>query len=223
MLKRVVVCVAASVALAAGAAPRSSDNPLPARHFNCTECGTTPKDLPFTPMVSYAAARVGYTTVTAGVQTATRSAQLDSAAQKLIAGGVAATIQVAPIGRNDFEIDVVFRSSTYPVGCLSAYRDLQYELRDTDNRIVPVNQRTLKSPPYEGPGTINHATKGDRHDGCAAKAPQGVWPEFARFSALYPNLPSGKYTLHITFAPHGTTQHADFAPIPISVGAFVQR
>jgi hypothetical protein len=141
----------------------------------------------------------------------------DSFAQKLIVAGVATTITVAPAGLNNFEIDVVFRSSTYPAGCLSAYRDLHYELRDPDNQIIPVNQQTLKNPPYEGPRDFEHVVKGSHGHSCAANAPQGVWPEFARLSALYPNLPPGKYTLHISFAPRGWAQHADFAPVPITI------
>jgi hypothetical protein len=138
-------------------------------------------------------------------------------AQKLIVGGVATTITVAPAGPNHFEIDVVFRSSTYPVGCLSAYRDLHYELRDADNQIIPVNQQTLRNPPYEGPREFTHVVKGSHGHDCAANAPAGIWPEFARLSALYPALPSGKYTLNISFAPRGWAQHADFAPVPITI------
>jgi hypothetical protein len=141
----------------------------------------------------------------------------DSFAQKLIAGSVAATMRVEPAGPNNFQIEVEFRSSTYPVGCLSAYRDLHYELRDADNQIIPVNQQTLKNPPYEGPGEFMHVVKGSHGHNCAANAPAGVWPEFAQLSALYPNLPPGKYTLRISFAPRGWEQHADFTPVPITI------
>jgi hypothetical protein len=34
---------------------------------------------------------------------------------------------------------------------------------------------------------------------------------------LYPNLPAGKYTLLITFAPRGVTQQATLPPVTLTV------
>jgi hypothetical protein len=136
--------------------------------------------------------------------------------QTLVAGDVTTTMRVTAMGQNDFLIEGVFRRSTYPVGCLSAYRDLRYELRGIDNRIIPVNQQTLEHPPYDGPRTLTHVIKVGKGHPCADNAPQGSWPVAAVFSALYPNLRSGQYTLHITLAPRNMMRHADFAPVPIT-------
>lgn len=138
--------------------------------------------------------------------------------QKVVVDDVAATVSVINPG-NGIRIQAEFQSSTYPVGCLSAYRDLRYELRASDGRLIPVNQQTLQHPPYEGPQTVNHVIANPSRPaaGCAANAVNGIWRPHALFPALYPNLPPGNYTLHIAFAPHGSGQHADFAPVPITI------
>jgi hypothetical protein len=138
--------------------------------------------------------------------------------QKLVVGGIAATVSVINPG-NGIVVQAEFQSSTYPVGCLSAYRDLRYDLRAGDGRLISVNQETLQHPPYEGPQTLNHVVSSSSKGpvGCAANAVNGTWRPHAQFATLYPNLPPGKYTLRISFVPHGTGQHADFAPVPIFI------
>jgi hypothetical protein len=139
--------------------------------------------------------------------------------QKRAVGGVAATVIVWPLafGPSDFMIYAEFESSTYPVGCLSAYRDLRYELRFSDGRLIPADRQTLEHPPSEGPEVLNHVVAGSHGYACARNAVNGVWRPRAQFSALYPNLPPGKYTLRISFAPRGWEQHADFTPVPITI------
>lgn len=135
--------------------------------------------------------------------------------QKVTVNDVAATISI-PAGETDFMILVKFQSQKFPVGCLSAYRDLQYELLDAKGAIVPVSQRTLQHPPPEQ-SVFNHVIKGSTGHPCSENAPMGVWNVRAQFSALYPNLPQGRYTLQITFAPRGTGRQANFTPVKISI------
>ena len=138
--------------------------------------------------------------------------------QKVVAGGINVTMRIATNGiANYYSFMFVFHSSTYPVGCLSAYRDVHYELRTADKQLVPVDPQTLQHPPYEGPGVLNHVVAGSKGHPCADNAPSGEWPEFSTLSALYPNLPPGKYTLHITLTPRDVAQHADFAPVAITI------
>jgi hypothetical protein len=136
--------------------------------------------------------------------------------QKVTVSDVTATVGVYPMGRNEFNIQASFESSRFPVGCLSAYRDLQYKLLDANSRIVPVSQQTLEHPPCNGQW-VNHAVTGATAHPCSSNAPTGVWNEIARLSALYPNLPPGRYTLRISFAPRGIGQQADFTPVQISI------
>ena len=136
--------------------------------------------------------------------------------ERLVVGDVATTVRVVSFGRNDFAIQVHFVSSKYPVGCLSAYRDLHYELRDSNNRVIPINQQTLAHQQWEGQGYQHVIARATAHP-CAENAPMDVWDARAVFSMLYPNLSPGKYTLHISFTPHDSAQHADFTPVPITI------
>lgn len=138
--------------------------------------------------------------------------------QKLIVNGIAATVSVTPVGRNNFWIDAEFRSSTFPVGCLSAYRDLQYELRSERGRLIPVNPQALNRPQQEQ-STVIHVVKGSTGHPCSWNAQNGMWNPHALFSILYPGLPAGKYVLRISFAPRGTGHSADFKTVPISIKA----
>lgn len=141
--------------------------------------------------------------------------------QRVVLGDVAATVIVYPPGGNEFYIQVHFESSTYPIGCLSAYQDLQYELFDaTNNRTIPINQQAVEHPPFNEGQVVNHVVKGaNTGSPCSSNAPMGVWKARARLSVLYPNLPPGKYTLQIIFAPRGIEQRATFSAFPISVEA----
>lgn len=142
--------------------------------------------------------------------------------QKLVVDGIAATVSVIDPG-NGIEIQARFESSWYPVGCLSAYRDLRYELRTSGNRVIPMNEQTWQNPPYEGPDIVNHVISGPAPkppSDCTENAVTAIsygWPHRAVFSALYPNLPPGEYALHISFAPHGIVEQGDFAPVRISI------
>lgn len=135
--------------------------------------------------------------------------------QKVVVNDVAVTVTVSSFGLNNITITGHFVSSKYPVGCLSAYKDLRYELRDINNRIIPVNQQALESPQLEG--HILEPRFVGAHHSCSANASKGVWDTTAWLYVLYPNLPPGKYTLNISFAPRGWAQQADFAPVHITI------
>jgi hypothetical protein len=136
--------------------------------------------------------------------------------QKVTLNDIAATARVYVFGLNSIPIEFHFVSSTYPVGCLSAYRDVRYELRDMNNRIIPVDQQALERPHDEGQ-MLNHVLTRPSPYPCAANAPMGVWNTRAWFDALYPNLPPGKYTLRIAFAPRGTVEQAVFSAVAITI------
>ena len=48
--------------------------------------------------------------------------------------------------------------STYPVACLSAYKDLSYELRDEAGRLIAEIAKTLAHLPEDLPGLRMHVT-----------------------------------------------------------------
>ena len=141
--------------------------------------------------------------------------------QTVTAGGVTTTMNVSPIGRNDWMVEFRFESKTYPVGCLSAYRDARYELRNSRKQIVPVDQQTLAHPPYDGPSVVEPVSM-RFSDRTKCSAPNGVWLTRAKISALYPNLAPGAYSLKITLVPRGSVApaaatHIEFAPVTLSV------
>lgn len=95
------------------------------------------------------------------------------------------------------------------VYCLSAYRDLQYVLRDSSGNVIPVNADAWKT-------NLDAVTEHDLQPRC-----EGVKAERkesrALLLALYPGLAHGAYSLQITLAPRGRTDRAAFAPIKIEV------
>lgn len=137
--------------------------------------------------------------------------------QRVNVQGITATTTVSPLGDTDLQIQTTFASSTYPVGCLSAYRDMRYELRNSANRVVLIDSRTLQHPPYDGPRTLVHVTTNAPRRDCSHNAPQGSWFTQAYFSALYPNLEPGRYILIITFGPRSARQSATLTPITLTV------
>jgi hypothetical protein len=139
--------------------------------------------------------------------------------ESVTAGGVKVTINVVQPTRNEYLIEAKFESSSYPVGCLSAYRDLHYELLDSHNHVIPIDAATVAHPPYEGQ-VNNHVTSdmvGKPPRPCAENAPGGIWPARAILSDLYPQLAPGDYMLHVSFAPHGSAQLAEFHPVRIEI------
>ena len=57
--------------------------------------------------------------------------------EKVVLGGIAATMTVIPVVESDFLLRFQLSSSTYPTGCLSAYRDFRYELVAPAARSLP--------------------------------------------------------------------------------------
>jgi hypothetical protein len=77
-----------------------------------------------------------------------------------------------------------------------ASRDLHYELRDSNNRVIPISQQTLAHQQWEGQGYQHVIARATAHP-CAENAPMGVWDARAVFSMLYPNLFARK--IHATY------------------------
>jgi hypothetical protein len=131
---------------------------------------------------------------------------------------VAASVSLRQTAREEVQVIVDFESPTYPVACLSPYRDLHFVLRDSQGRLVKINTQTLHQPPAEGYGTFNHvrsANAGKPYNCSNDKTKkQTTW---VRLSQLYPNLSPGTYSLTITFAPQAITQQRSFAPFTIVV------
>lgn len=141
----------------------------------------------------------------------------DLRVQGVVVDDVAVMVTVSSFGLNNITITGHFVSSKYPVGCLSVYKDLRYELRDINNRIIPVSEQALEQPQMEVP-RMEHMIAGGHHPHpCSANAPMGVWDATAWLDVLYPNLLPGPYTLRVSFAPRGWAQHFDFAPVAITI------
>jgi hypothetical protein len=136
--------------------------------------------------------------------------------QEATVGGIQVTVSVFQVTRNQYMIDAAFKSNSYPVGCLSVYRDFHYTLVDSSNRVVPVNDETLAHPPWEGQ-VISPVVKGVTPKSCEQRAVGGYWPARALFSDLYPNVQPGNYTLIITIAPHGVAQQVQLHPVHITI------
>lgn len=105
--------------------------------------------------------------------------------------------------------------STFHITCLSAYRDLRYELRDTGGHIIPINQATIEHPPKHYEGFLNHVN-GQPPPPCTAQVGHRMQTS-AAVGEFYPGLPWGTYTLQITVAPRGTTQQAAIAPVQFTL------
>lgn len=151
--------------------------------------------------------------------TPTSSQQLYN--QTVSANRVSATVTVTRFSSKDYEISVHYRTpedESYPLACLSAYRDFQYVLRNSSEQLIPVDQRTLAHPPSELKSVTVRSVDNNHTENCASYKTH-EWGGFAILSKLYPNLPNGNYTLQVRFAPRGIAQHADLGPIPIDVAA----
>lgn len=93
--------------------------------------------------------------------------------------------------------------------CLTANRDFRYQLVNNDGREIPINQRVLDqtnvSPVSSVPGTGSCKTR------------PGWSSRLLPLGPLYPKLPFGAYTLHMTFAPRGFSEEAALAPLRLVV------
>jgi hypothetical protein len=139
--------------------------------------------------------------------------------------GVSASLSVNVFPDGRAALGVTFAStsaSTYPVGCLNAYKDLRYELRDPSGQVVPANPGALAHPPIDAPAVSMHAVSRKYRQGaenCYAAVPH-INDRGADLQALYPHLRRGTYTLYVTFAPRGMNgATAVMAPVPINVPA----
>lgn len=116
-------------------------------------------------------------------------------------------------------VDVIFRASkgsAVRIACVSAYRDVHFELRDGAGNVIPINQQALENPRYGESSDVWSVSKSGSEIPCADQALQQQ-KLVAFLTPLYPHLSPGSYTLRIAFAPRGRTQRAKFAPVRISV------
>jgi hypothetical protein len=135
--------------------------------------------------------------------------------------GITATVTVAN-NRGAYAVYGMWsqeQGGHYPISCLDVYRSLKYELRDSREHAVPINQEMLRQgePLYEG----GHAV--DKYKtNCSVYPPHesGILLTDLRehvFPRLYSNLPPGRYTLQLTFAPGGISQEAILKPVSITI------
>lgn len=142
--------------------------------------------------------------------------------QHVDASGVSALITVTQIN-NDIRIFGDFTSSSYRVSCISLYRDLQYDLRNSAGRAVSIDQKTLANPPfdeYKVPADQHYKIPIPkyRHVDCATNHVR-EHELVALLAFLYPRLPKGTYTLNMTFAPRRGTEKAAITPVRFTTTA----
>jgi hypothetical protein len=145
--------------------------------------------------------------------------------QKVVVNGITATVRMYDRGSGIISIDGDFESSWYPVGCLSLYRDMRYELRASDKRIIPMNEQTWQHPPDDKDARmVLHVVRTSKmipYD-CTKmlssyETTLSAAALYPGLPALYPHLPPDEYTLRMSFAPHGIVEQGDFAPVRISI------
>jgi hypothetical protein len=113
--------------------------------------------------------------------------------------------------------------STYPVACLSVFRDLRYKLTDAGGRELPLHvtlpRPTAGLPPgYESftPVTQSQQQASTRRPGCVTTKDYHTGQSVS-VSQLYGRLPPGTYRLQITFAPPGVARQATLRPVAFIV------
>ena len=135
------------------------------------------------------------------------------------AGDISATVRVDEVvsdGESMLGFSFTSNTSSYPVRCLSVFRDVQYDLRDNRGHMIPVNPTIFTNPPYSGtkiqsvPYTPNPSATPMR---CDAERHKAYGQTLLR--TLYPHLEAGTYTLNMTFAPRGIVQRQPFSPVRI--------
>jgi hypothetical protein len=104
------------------------------------------------------------------------------------------------------------KDSPVEVFCLSVNRDFHYELRNSAGEIVSVNQQAVNGHDLTPGGSAPEGTYpcGNGHAG-------GTSIKWMPLALLYPNLPSGTYTLKMTFAPRGLSQEVVLPPVTVTV------
>lgn len=155
----------------------------------------------------------------------------ESNAREAEVQGVTVKVTTYYTASDHLGLAVVFHSSDaqrYNVYCVSAYYDLQYELRDEQGRIIPVNSDPshwhgdIQTGNEEGPFDAPDLSIPEARDPCrrikVADAYRGVL-----LSDFYPDLPEGKYTLVIRVAPRGLSEGETLAPMTLILGTDATR
>jgi hypothetical protein len=99
--------------------------------------------------------------------------------------------------------------------CVSGYLDVHYILRDSSGKVVPINKEPWKMGSDIPYGTETGFVPG-APDACktvkTARAERRVL-----LTDLYPGLRHGSYSLQITLAPRGRSDHATSAPMTVTI------
>lgn len=146
--------------------------------------------------------------------------------QVVSAGGISADVTIGTdLQRGFYRVDVIFRQLTNAtnvrVGCLSAYRDFTYDLRDASGRPVPVNKTGIENPPFGETTQIISSSalpKGYTMPSCSQSGVNAS-TRLALLSVIYPHLAPGRYTLHMIFSPRGSSQTVALQPVVLVVAS----
>lgn len=140
--------------------------------------------------------------------------------QTVTVSGVTATVRVAEeVGA--YVVDGVWKQEPaghYAIGCLNVYQSLKYDLRDSDGKLVPINQKMLRDgePIQQG----GHATATFKKNCAAYPAHESrlLLTNLPQpFPSLYSHLRPGTYTLQLTFVPAGLPERAMLKPVSITI------
>lgn len=140
--------------------------------------------------------------------------------QMVSAAGVTADVSISQDWQHGgLRLDVLFESRNSPqvhTGCLSAYKDFSYELRDYAGRVVPADKSVLENPQPETFEAPSEWSTGKPIPCSVLDAPNVN--RFAALYEIYPSVRPGTYTLYVIFEPRGTNQRAALTPLAIIVG-----
>jgi hypothetical protein len=101
----------------------------------------------------------------------------------------------ARMNQNDALQVLITPTPDLDVGCLQPYLDFEYTLRDSSGKVVPTRPDLLSNPPFAAPLAGGAFLPG----GCV---PKGTANRVrVAIDKIYPNLPSGTYTLDMVFKP----------------------
>jgi hypothetical protein len=117
--------------------------------------------------------------------------------------------------RSTFHID---KGSPLNIGCLYLNTDFRYLLQDHAGKTIPINQNALSIA--DGPHNSTSVQPNrpcEQEMGTSANIEVPYLTRGIRLAPLYPNLPAGVYTLHITFAPHGILEERQLLPVQLVV------
>jgi hypothetical protein len=136
----------------------------------------------------------------------------------VVVSGISATVNVGGglnVAHEGYAVGATFqvaKGSPVKVACLTINKDFKYELTNDRGQVVPFDQNALDGM------DITPNDLGIMSD-CRVVPNVGQNTfKYLMLLPLYPNLASGTYTLHITFAPRGVAGSVELPPVQITVG-----